>query len=114
MTEDDSEYRTRVIIAFSSLPIPNYYLSPVAIYLINDSHVKRILFILKKTYLQHKDLARGLVDVELALVGPVGVDALPGEEVHDVLRSVLVAVRGSDLGMKRGLVTTWCNSLCVF
>ena len=106
MTEDDSEYRTRVIIAFSSLPIPNYYLSPVAIYLINDSHVDRILLISKKTYLQYKDLARGLVDVELALVGPVGVDALPGEEVHDVLRSVLVAVRGSDLEMKRGLVTT--------
>ena len=75
--------------------------------MINDSHVDRILFTLKKTYLQHEDLARGLVDVELALVGPVCVDALPGEEVHDVLRSVLVAVRGSDLEMKRGLVTNY-------
>ena len=82
--------------------------------MINDSHVDRILFTLKKTYLQHEDLARGLVDVKLALVWPVSVDALPGEEVHDVLWSVLVAVRGSDLEMKRGLVTTSCNSLCVF
>ena len=54
------------------------------------------------THLQHEDLARGLVDVELALVGPVGVDALPGEEVHDVLGPVLVAVRGSDLEDREG------------
>ena len=53
-------------------------------------------------YLQHEDLARGLVDVELALVGPVGVDALPGEEVDDVLWPVLVAVRGCDLEDREG------------
>ena len=48
-------------------------------------------------YLQHEYLARSLVNVELALVGPVSVDALAGEEIHDVLRPVLVAVCGSDL-----------------
>ena len=36
-------------------------------------------------YLQHEDLARSLVDVELALVRPVSVDALASEEIHDIL-----------------------------
>ena len=48
-------------------------------------------------YLQYEDLSSRLVDVELGLVRPVGVDALPGEEVHDVLGSVLVTVRGCHL-----------------
>ena len=43
------------------------------------------------------DLARGAVDVELGLVGVVGVDALAGQEVDDVVLSVLVAVGGSNL-----------------
>ena len=48
-------------------------------------------------HLQHKDLSGGFVDVKLRLVGPVGVDALAGEEVDNVLRTVLVTVGGSDL-----------------
>ena len=48
-------------------------------------------------YLQHEYLSGRLVDVKLRLVGPVGVDALPGQEVDDVLRSVLVAIRGRHL-----------------
>ena len=50
-----------------------------------------------KTYLQGEDLAGGAVNVEHGLVRMVGVDALPGEEVHDVVRPVLVAVNGLHL-----------------
>ena len=53
-------------------------------------------------HLQHEDLSRGLIDVELALVWPVSVDALPGEEVHDVLWPVLVAICGRDLEIEKG------------
>ena len=49
-------------------------------------------------YLQHEDLSGRLVDIKLGLVRSVGVDALSGQEVDDVLRSVLVAVRGRHLG----------------
>ena len=48
-------------------------------------------------YLQHEYLSGRLVDVKLGLVRPVGVDALSGQEVDDVLRSVLVAIRGRHL-----------------
>ena len=48
-------------------------------------------------YLQHEYLSSRLVDVELGLVRPVRVYPLPGEEVHDVLRPVLVTVRGRHL-----------------
>ena len=48
-------------------------------------------------YLQHEDLSGRLVDIKLGLVRSVGVDALSGQEVDDVLRSVLVAVRGRHL-----------------
>ena len=48
-------------------------------------------------YLQHEYLSSRLVDVKLRLVGSVGVDALSGQEVDDVLRSVLVAIRGRHL-----------------
>ena len=46
------------------------------------------------SYLQHEYLPGRLVDVKLGLVRSVRVDALSGQEVDDVLRSVLVAVRG--------------------
>ena len=55
-------------------------------------------------YLQHEYLSSRLVDVELGLVRPVGVDALAGEEVHDVLRPVLVPVRGRDLHNTAGRI----------
>ena len=48
-------------------------------------------------YLQHEYLSSRLVDVELGLVRPVGVDALSGQEVDDVLQPVLVAARGRHL-----------------
>ena len=48
-------------------------------------------------YLQHEYLSGRLVDVKLGLVRSVRVDALSGQEVDDVLRSVLVAVRGRHL-----------------
>ena len=55
-------------------------------------------------YLEHEDLSGGAVDVEHGLVRLVGVDALPGEEVHDVLRPVLVSVRGRDLHNTAGRI----------
>ena len=48
-------------------------------------------------YLEDEDLSGGAVDVEHGLVRLVGVDALPGEEVHDVVLPVLVAVVGLHL-----------------
>ena len=48
-------------------------------------------------YLEHEDLSGGAVDVEHGLVRLVGVDALPGEEVNDVVLPVLVAVVGFHL-----------------
>ena len=47
--------------------------------------------------LEHVNLARRAVDVKVALGRVVRVDSLPGEEVDNVLGSVLVSVRGSDL-----------------
>ena len=44
------------------------------------------------SYLQHEYLPGRLVDVKLGLVRSVRVDALSGQEVDNVLRSVLVAV----------------------
>lgn len=49
------------------------------------------------SYLEHEDLAGGPVDVELAVGRVVRVDTLPGEEVHDVLGPILIAVSGSHL-----------------
>ena len=49
------------------------------------------------TYLQDEYLSGGAVDVEHGLVRLVGVDALPGEEVDDVVLPVLVAVVGLHL-----------------
>ena len=99
MTEDDSEYRTQVIIASSSLPITIIITFPQAqfTWLTIQMSTEDYTSFENSAYLQHEYLARSLVDVELALVGPVSVDALASEEVHDVLRPVLVAVCGSDL-----------------
>ena len=49
-------------------------------------------------HLQHKDLPGSFVDVKLGLVWPVGVNALAGEEVDNILGAVLVTVSGGDLG----------------
>ena len=58
-------------------------------------------------YLQYKYLSSRLVDVKLRLVGSVGVDALSGQEVDDVLRSVLVAIRGCHLGQTSLVTAGW-------
>ena len=104
MTEDDSEYRTQVIIAFSYLPIAIIITFPRSQFnwqMIQMSSEDYTSF-KNSAHLQHEDLARGLVDVKLALVWPVSVDALPGEEVHDVLWPVLVAICGRDLEIEKG------------
>lgn len=49
------------------------------------------------TDLEDEDLAGGAVDIEFAVGGIIGIDALPGQEVDDVLRSVLIPVSGGDL-----------------
>ena len=54
----------------------------------------------KHSYLQHENLPSRLVDIKLGLVRPVGINPLPCQEVHDVLRPVLVAVRGRHLEEK--------------
>ena len=86
------------------------YLSLVSIYLTNDSDViasEHYTSFKNSAHLQHEDLARGLVDVKLALVWPVSVDALPSEEVHDVLWPVLVAICGRDLEIQNKMNETF-------
>lgn len=46
------------------------------------------------------DGPRSLVDLKLGVVGVVHVDALPREEVDDVLEAIPVAIRGGDLRME--------------
>ena len=53
--------------------------------------------LLDLTHLQNKDLSGGAVDVEHGLVRLVGVNSLPGEEVHNVVLPVLVTVVGLHL-----------------
>ena len=53
--------------------------------------------IIELHYLQNEYLSGSLVDIKLGLVRPVGINPLPCQEVHDVLRPVLVSVRGRDL-----------------
>jgi hypothetical protein len=48
-------------------------------------------------YLENVDFSAGSVDVELGLFRLVGVDALAGQEVDDVMLAVAVAVGGSHL-----------------
>lgn len=48
-------------------------------------------------YLEHEYLAGCAVYVELAVGRVVRIDALPGQEIDDVLRTILVAVRSRNL-----------------
>lgn len=49
------------------------------------------------TNLEDKDLAGRAVDIKLAVGRIIGIDTLPGQEVYDVLRSVLIPIGGGDL-----------------
>lgn len=49
------------------------------------------------TYLEHEDVPAGSIDVKLAVGRVVRIDTLAGEEVDDILRSVLIAIGCRDL-----------------
>lgn len=49
------------------------------------------------THLKHEYLARGTINVELAIRWIIGIDALSREEIDNILRAILVAIRCGDL-----------------
>ena len=53
------------------------------------------------TYLEDVDFASGAIDVELAVGRIIGIDALAGEEIDDVLLAILIAVGSSHLFIEK-------------
>lgn len=48
-------------------------------------------------YLQYKYLPGGAIDVEFAIGRIVRIDALTGKKIHNILRSIFIAIGGGDL-----------------
>lgn len=69
---------------------PQGFTHPLATYI-------DVIYSLCYTHLQHEDLAGGAVDVEFAVGRIVRINALAGQEVHNVLGSIFVTVGGRHL-----------------